>query len=328
MMLIKTGHIALLAIVFCVLGCSEDIIEPTEGQEATEATVYRIPAMVVFQGTLYLAGGEDGFFRLNTQKLSWELLPRFVIAESLALNGGRLYIGSWGEINLLTQWNPPTLIKLSITQPQDKFPEPVEAVAIVNNMIYAIEGNQFFRSEDGGFHWHQINITGFVDEKNITSMEVNRNTIYVFANPQGVFRSLDGGNSWIAINQGLPDRLLTNPPLIFNQNTVYIGTPEGVYRLPKDTTTWMPTGLPHLSVHALVVTDNRLYAAVSEVGVFRSDDGGKNWRHIGLEGIRVATLTVVGNRLFVGVWDRKGVFYTDDDGASWHPLNKGLKNPY
>lgn len=79
-----------------------------------------------------------------------------------------------------------------------------------------------------------------------------------------------------------------------------------------------------MPVFSLAASETALYACVWQEGVFRSADGGKSWRNIGLRGVNAQTLAMFDNRLYVGTWGRNGVFYTDDEGKTWHPLNQGL----
>ena len=52
----------------------------------------------------------------------------------------------------------------------------------------------------------------------------------------GVYRSLDGGKQWYAIN-GLPEEPsdLRHPSILFDKNSVYIGTRTGLYRVTEGT---------------------------------------------------------------------------------------------
>ena len=123
---------------------------------------------------------------------------------------------------------------------------------------------------------------------------------------------------------GSVDTLSPEVKLIFQAIT---GTKTiGVYRHSQGTTTFLPAGLNGISVNSLVVSPTALYAGTWLNGVYRSDDGGTHWEYIGLAGIKVSTLAVFENRLYVGAWHGNGVFYTDDEGATWHSLNKGLKH--
>ena len=156
-----------------------------------------------------------------------------------------------------------------------------------------------------------------------SSIAVKENAIYVATPYTGVFGSVNGGLKWNALTI-MEDAPLLVLDLLLSQNTLYAATTKGVYRLTVGTTSFQPAGLNDISVNSLVASPTALYAGSWENGVYRSRDGGKNWQHIGQNGIKVSTLALFENRLYVGAFSSQGLFYTDDDGASWHPLNKGL----
>jgi len=93
----------------------------------------------------------------------------------------------------------------------------------------------------------------------------------------GVFKSLDHGASWIAINNGLTDithffALVINPadPAILHAGT-RLG---GVFKSVNAGINWtaVNTGLTDTDVFALAI------AATFGGGIFKSSDGGSNWQ--------------------------------------------------
>ena len=103
----------------------------------------------------------------------------------------------------------------------------------------------------------------------------------------GVFRSTDGGQSWIELNDGLGDTF----------------------------------------VHALAANGATLLAGTENAGVFRSTDRGVTWRpsNQGIENVYVRSLVVSGATILAGSHGA-GVFRSTDGGASWRPSNQGLPN--
>jgi len=90
----------------------------------------------------------------------------------------------------------------------------------------------------------------------------------------------------------------------------------------------MRGALPQGSVTALAAssyyaTDPALFVAVGTSGVFRSADGGERWSSAGLAGNVIHQLVWLGPLLYAAT--EAGLSRSDDLGASWAPLNKGLE---
>ena len=111
--------------------------------------------------------------------------------------------------------------------------------------VYAAQANQVWRSSDGGDTFSQLSTV--VANGSVLALAVDpkdSNTLYAAVNPQGVFKSSDGGQTWVAVNNGI-------------------------------------TVLNNGAVDAFgVVTDPnipKVVFATTEVGLFRSEDGGVSW---------------------------------------------------
>ncbi len=106
----------------------------------------------------------------------------------------------------------------------------------------------------------------------------------------GIFRSTDGGETWVHANNGLR---------VYENNM-------------------LPT------VFALAQKGNTLYAGTGG-DLFYSTNGGDSWQQ--LTWIRkdrgIDAVAFIGDTLYIGR-PEKGVFRSDDDGESWTPINDGL----
>jgi photosystem II stability/assembly factor-like uncharacterized protein len=167
-------------------------------------------------------------------------------------------------------------------------------------------------------------------------------TIYAGTSSGGVFKSVDSGNSWIAVNAGLSSLeisvLAINPsePL-----TIYAGTPStlsagirygGVYKTSNGGQNWSQviTGLPHNPVEALAVDavmPSIVYAGLGDSGVYKSTNGGNSWSEInvGLENAYVVSLAidpVTPATLYAAGWG--GIFKSTNSGDSWSAVDNGL----
>ena len=194
------------------------------------------------------------------------------------------------------------------------------------------------------------------------SVAANGSQVFGGAFYDGVSRSLDGGVTWSAANNGLTARTIntvfktngmlyagtsdggfisnnegqswsrTNLPLVTTRNfiaydgKVWAGTSNGIYVTANQGQSWtrVSNGLGAGNVMCIVVLNNVLYAASSSTGVFRSTDGGQNWTaaNANLPSLRVNDMAARGNNLFVTTEDQ-GVFRSIE-GQSWSAINNGL----
>jgi photosystem II stability/assembly factor-like uncharacterized protein len=143
---------------------------------------------------------------------------------------------------------------------------------------------------------------------------------------QLIQRSEDGGKTWEAMDnkfayQGDPGTHLW-----------YDGTPHP----------WEFKRVWHLEPS---LTDpDTVYAGVEDAALFRTTDGGKSWQELdglrnhgsgsywqpGAGGMGLHTILLDPsdpNRIYIAI-SAAGAFRTDDGGATWRPINRGLKSEY
>jgi hypothetical protein len=187
-------------------------------------------------------------------------------------------------------------------------------------VVYVTDLFRTYRTLDGGSEWTQVHSKA-VGPKQWTTRGLDVTTDYgVHVDPHnpsrvfisytdiGLFRSEDGGQSWMVSSQGMPqDWRNTTYWLAFDPDTsgVMWGAFSGTHDLPRpkmwrtrdpDTyrggvglsrdggRTWSPAqGLPAGAVtHVLVdpkspVASRTVYACIFGRGVFKSTDGGATW---------------------------------------------------
>jgi len=205
-----------------------------------------------------------------------------------------------------------------------------------------------YKSPDGGRRWLPHN-TGI--QKGTISANVNQvifdprtsQTLFA-ATTVGVFRSVDGGQTWSERMRGMTEInfvvTLAADPL--HPNVIYAGTSGGVYRSIDATENWVKINnglVPEdakmasmaLGVNVLVIDSHEsdtVYAGTTK-GLFRTRDRGNSWNFISkvLEGLYVSSLVQHPHNpkiLYVGT--SQGVYQTDDGGQTWHMSNAGLDN--
>ena len=108
-------------------------------------------------------------------------------------------------------------------------------------------------------------------------------TLYVATQGAGVFKSTNGGLTWVAINNGkaagtFAFALAVDP---VNSAIVFVGTGAGVFRSADGGASWTSAsaGLTSLTVSSLAIDSvtGAIYAGTNGGGVFKSTNSGQLW---------------------------------------------------
>ena len=231
------------------------------------------------------------------------------------------------------------------------------------NIVYAATGKGVLKTVDGGDLW-TANSAGlptvgttedpFDSPRTVRSIVVDpTDPNVVYAAVSGVYRSVDGGATWIAINGNLPTGVTCgascpgngtisalaidhSPGSHATWGTLYAAsdgaTGSGVYRSTDGGATWTLTGsgLPviSLALDRLGQSGPTLYAGTSTGLVYRSVNGGA-WSLFGfdLPGQPITALAVrlsaPVSRIYAGT-DGSGVYSIAANGQTWAAMNNGL----
>jgi hypothetical protein len=143
---------------------------------------------------------------------------------------------------------------------------------------------------------------------------------------QQMQRSDDGGKSWTAVGNEFAYEGVTGT------HQWYDGTPHA----------WAFKRVWH--VEPSLTDPDTVYAGVEDAALFRSTDAGKSWQELpglrghgsgprwqpGAGGMCLHTILLDPSnpkRIFIAI-SAAGAFRTDDGGATWRPINKGLVSQY
>lgn len=209
-----------------------------------------------------------------------------------------------------------------------------------------------YRTIDGGSTWQQVlfvsNITGVIDMANHPT---NSDIIYAATwererTPQyrdyggqtsGIYRSIDGGNTWSELTNGLPsaasekgrisiDISQSNPNVLYSRYTNETGDIQGVYRTADGGNTWATVNSSQLidvgfhwwfrGVFVDPTDENTIYNI--DFSVQKSTDGGNNWStafpNVHVDQHALAFNTVIDGEVLLG--NDGGLYKSTDDGAS------------
>jgi photosystem II stability/assembly factor-like uncharacterized protein len=144
----------------------------------------------------------------------------------------------------------------------------------------------------------------------------------------GIYRSQDGGETWLQTNQGLFNQNIHS--LLINSkepNTIYAGTDHGVFKSEDSGETWSDwfdetTGLTHVKINDLVLQPDNpdtLFAA-TDGGIFQSVDAGQSWEPVfsgqSIQLIRFSAPKP--NTLYAS--GKGGIFRSNNNGRDWSPV--------
>ncbi|NEP17242.1 MAG: hypothetical protein F6J97_10080 [Leptolyngbya sp. SIO4C1] len=142
-----------------------------------------------------------------------------------------------------------------------------------------------------------------------------------------LFKSTDGGDSWLRLVQGL-DTLFPFSTLTIDQQTgqtLAVATRgDGIYRSEDSGASWQPvnSGLGTQDISLVYLLPNRpavMLAAGTAGGLYRSADGGQTWLQVLASTDTVSALTAADQQLFAGK-STGDVMRSGDGGQTWQPV--------
>ncbi len=218
-------------------------------------------------------------------------------------------------------WNFTKCFSVSVTGAQQEL------------TFYLSCGNGVQKSEDDGTSW--IITTGAnIYECLKTAIHPENPQVVYAATAYGIFKTDDGGKTWLERNKGLTS---TFTPTVFfdanNADILYCATEAGIHRSLNGGKLWEPIGLLGLGIRTLIQHPSnfdKFAAGTENDGVFISKNHGKTWiqKNNGLTHKTVYMLAFDPKNervLYAGTF-RGGILKTVDGGDSWQTFNKNLRN--
>jgi photosystem II stability/assembly factor-like uncharacterized protein len=225
--------------------------------------------------TMYVTTSRDGFFRSTDSGDTWQESNKgIVFKEAWSLEQhpttGSLFLGtgpgsifrsddrglSWQECDGLNALKS----RKSWTFPGPPYTAHVKGLGLCESdpdLVWgAVEVGWLVRSKDGGQTWENIRNGESHDSHTVTVLPDDPMTI-VSTSGEGVFRSEDGGDTFVEANVGVERRYMANiavhkarPDVLFTAGAK--GSPRGWDDIPEGADTW----------------------------VYRSDDRGRTWERL------------------------------------------------
>jgi len=201
-----------------------------------------------------------------------------------------VYVGTWKEGRALFKTDNGGSDWYDITQ--EIYFDRAYDIAIdpnSNNILYVGSCGTLFKSEDHGQSWLPLTNNGEWELHRVWSIAIDRNSDNLYISTWGstlntIFRSTDGGNTWLESGSGLPQGIPTNSIAIDSDrpHILYAGTDSGVFKSTDNGKTWHSSsdGIENLFIRALAIDENNpniLYAATWG-GLYQSIDSASTWK--------------------------------------------------
>lgn len=254
-----------------------------------------------------------------------------------AATSAGLFAAEDGRGDTAPTWNP---LFASLALPG---PLPTTSVATspqhpADGFILAGTSGAILRSTDRGATWQiaQLPTPPPIVVALASSPNFEEDAVVFAATAEdGVFRSSDGGRSWVAWNFGLLDLnlgCLAVSPGYATDETLFAGAESGVYRSTNGARAWRELAFPvdaapvlSLAISEHFAVDGTVWAGSEMGGLFVSRDEGETWRclldgEIGpINGLVVAPTTEDGVSLLV--LTGRSLRQSEDGGITWRDLS-------
>jgi hypothetical protein len=159
----------------------------------------------------------------------------------------------------------------------------------------------------------------------VRAVYVTGDALFAGTQTGGVFRSMDKGDTWQAVNSGLPSVAVFS--FAMSGKKLYAGIENGgnasgggVYQSADSGTSWkQAAGTPlNCPINAMAVTDSILYAGSWNAKLFRLASDGLKWTDItvGLPNDQIVGININGTDVYAATY-RSGVWRSTDHGQTW-----------
>ncbi|CAM2069104.1 S8 family serine peptidase [Sulfidibacter corallicola] len=199
-------------------------------------------------------------------------------------------------------------------------------------------GGGVYKTESAGESWFRID-NGVFDNQDINGLvhhPTDSGILYASSNREGVYRTIDGGDTWDNLRQfsSVADQINISTRALGNTETIYVGTQGFGVQVSSDSgQSFEPrvAGLDNFYVNALQLdpdNPNTLYAG-TEDGLYITNDQGLTWLPTSLTRAPISDIAIdrgtKPRRIYlVSLTD--GLFISEDGGLSFVSSNQGLSS--
>jgi photosystem II stability/assembly factor-like uncharacterized protein len=165
-----------------------------------------------------------------------------------------------------------------------------------------------------------------VSQVDVSPTYAQNQTLFIVVR-NNLFKSTNGGDSWIRIVKGLDNHFDFTSLVVFpgSQKTLLISSlGDGIYKSQDEGESWRKVnqGLDNLKLNLLAVSEenpNLILAAGAEKGLYKTTDGGNNWQSVVDRDLQITAIAFDSqNPQQILIGDRKSNLYlSPDSGQTW-----------
>ena len=180
-------------------------------------------------------------------------------AEGASVSG--LLVSPWGDVYAASRIgiyrlapDAPAWTLVSLLPPEASVDNHGIRMAEQDDTLYLVFPDGVFASKDRGKTWIKL---GERPEGRAIGLAITDDALYLaLRDDEGIFRSTDEGKQWTPLNNEIAESGINAIDAI--ENTVFVGTNRGLYRLHSETSEKLPLDTTK-AIHSLSVSGNNLY---------------------------------------------------------------------
>jgi photosystem II stability/assembly factor-like uncharacterized protein len=286
----------------------------TQISNNTKSFNYEDENMAYYDGSIYyftafeLSSRTVEYNEAKTINIPNARIDNFIVAPSSTIFASTKNTSVWSYVNSTWSQIPGFGV--------------VTAIAVDSaNVLYGIGSSKFYTSTDGGQTAKSLSSVG----SGIVGLAVGKDGEVLAVSPiDGFFRSTDGGNIWMQLNAGMPDKALSSVA-IGAYDVFFAGGNKRYYRSTDEGLSWSEPIFPFITgsgtVRSITTLGERVVFGIDRTGVYFSSDNGVMWENhstgLALDTVYDITITSKGDVVCAA---SSGVYLYSAESQAWKEI--------
>lgn len=159
---------------------------------------------------------------------------------------------------------------------------------------------------------------------------LKNDTLFAGSGRLGVFRSVDKGENWQRVSNGLP-LYSGGRTFVVSKGQLFTAGYEGIFRSTNNGEEWTRQNgsltIAEATIKSMAANEKFVFAANARGGVFRSSDNGENWEHADKGLTKDGSLNgivLLHGKLFASFAYDQLLYRSTDDGENWELVSNTL----